>query len=307
MSSNGRNMQALVPIFKGEKYHLWSLKMKMMFRSQELWDLVETGFEDPNPEKPDQPLQEKRKKDAKALFFIQSALDEDILSRISAVNTAHEAWEILKQEYMGAQKVITVKLETLRQKFETLSIKEKESIQEYLARVSAIVNQMKSYGEFLSNESIVSKVLRSLSPRFEYIVPAIIEANDLSTYTFDEMMSSLIAHEDRISKSSEKAEEKAFQVKGNFSENGRSESYGSHGRGRGGFNGRGRGYGRGRGFSNDQNQYRGSYGDENQHNGGFKDQNQFRNSIQCRYCKKNGHKEADFWSKQRNERCFRLM
>ncbi|KAL1191628.1 hypothetical protein V5N11_000009 [Cardamine amara subsp. amara] len=107
MAGNGANQQALVPQFKGEKYHLWSLKMKTMFRSQEIWDLVESGFEDTNPAAPEQQLRENRKKDAKALFFIQSALDEDILSRIAAVNTSHEAWEILKREYLGDQKVIT--------------------------------------------------------------------------------------------------------------------------------------------------------------------------------------------------------
>ncbi|VVA94278.1 unnamed protein product [Arabis nemorensis] len=71
---------------------------------------MEIGFEDHNLEEPNQPLWEKRKKDAKALFTIQSALDEDMLSKISVVNTAHEAWEMLKQEYLGAQKIITVKL-----------------------------------------------------------------------------------------------------------------------------------------------------------------------------------------------------
>ncbi|CAE5965681.1 unnamed protein product [Arabidopsis arenosa] len=143
MAGNGSNQPLSVPQFKGEKYHLWSLKMKTMFRSQEVWDLVENGFEDANPAAPDQQLRESRKKDAKALFLIQSALDEDILSRIVAVNTSHEAWEILKREYLGDQKVITVKLQTLRHSFETISMKEKETIQEYLARVSTIVK-----GEF---------------------------------------------------------------------------------------------------------------------------------------------------------------
>lgn len=121
----------------------------------------------------------RRKKDAKALFFIQTTLDDDILSRISAANTAHEAWEILKHEYMGAQKVILVKLKTLWKKLETLSMEQKETVQEYLGRVFTIVNQMKAYGELSTNESIVSKVLRSLSSQFEYVVPEIIESNDL--------------------------------------------------------------------------------------------------------------------------------
>ena len=50
--------QPLIPIFKGENYHFWILKMKMMFKSQEPWDLVEEGFEDANPTELDQRLRE---------------------------------------------------------------------------------------------------------------------------------------------------------------------------------------------------------------------------------------------------------
>ena len=65
----------------------------------------------------------------------------------------------------------------------------------------------------------MSKVLRSLTANFDYIVAAIEESKDLSTYTYDELMSSLQAHEARAGKSSEKLEEKAFQVKEETSEN----------------------------------------------------------------------------------------
>ena len=36
----------LLPIFNVEKYEWWSIKMKTLLRSQELWDLVENGFVD---------------------------------------------------------------------------------------------------------------------------------------------------------------------------------------------------------------------------------------------------------------------
>ena len=55
----------------------------------------------PAPAVRDQQLRENRKKDTKAMFFIQSALDVDIFTCISTANTAHEAWGILKQEYLG--------------------------------------------------------------------------------------------------------------------------------------------------------------------------------------------------------------
>jgi len=51
MVSNSTNSssQPLIPIFKGEKYHLWSLKTKTMFKSQELWELVENWYIEPGP------------------------------------------------------------------------------------------------------------------------------------------------------------------------------------------------------------------------------------------------------------------
>lgn len=66
-----------------------------MFKSQELWDLLENKFEDMNLAKPDQRFQKTQSKDAKALFLIQQALDEDIFSKIRAASTFTQTWEIL--------------------------------------------------------------------------------------------------------------------------------------------------------------------------------------------------------------------
>lgn len=283
-NNNSSATQPLIPVFKGEKYHLWSLKMKTLFKSQELWELVENGYTEPTPApaQPDQPLRDTRKKDAKALLYIQSALDDEIFPHIAATSTSTEAWEILKQEYMGDKKVINVKLQSLCREFETLVMKEKESVQVFLSRVSGLVSHMKTYGENVSEETIVSKVLRSLTKEFNHVVVAIEESKDLSTYTFDELMSSLIAHEERLNRGSEKGDEKAFQVRGN-SFKGRPEksggSSGGRGQGRGTFRGRGRGRGR----------------------GNFADQRYQKSNLQCRYCNRSGHVEADCWTKQKDE------
>src|SRR5262249_5805305 len=119
--------------------------MKTLFWSQELWDIVENEYKEPNPAlvEPEQRLRENRKRDAKALLLIQSAIDNDIFPRISTATTSKQAWEILKQEYLGNKKVITIKLQTLCGDFETLIMKDKESVQEFLSRVSRIINQMK--------------------------------------------------------------------------------------------------------------------------------------------------------------------
>lgn len=36
--------QPVVPIFKGERYGRWSLRIKTLFKSHELWKLVEKGI-----------------------------------------------------------------------------------------------------------------------------------------------------------------------------------------------------------------------------------------------------------------------
>ncbi|PHU02632.1 hypothetical protein BC332_27883 [Capsicum chinense] len=47
--------------------------MKTLFKSQDLWDLIETGYADSDEK---QRLKKNKKKDAKALFFLQQIVHE---------------------------------------------------------------------------------------------------------------------------------------------------------------------------------------------------------------------------------------
>lgn len=164
MAINGASTtsQQLIPNFNGDKYELWSIKMKTLFKSQELWDLVENSYVE---EDEAQRRRENKKQDTKALFYIQQAMHESIFSRIAAAETSKEAWEMLKKEFHVSRKVMTVKLQSLRRNFENSAMNSSESMQDYLSRVVAIINQMKAYGDKISNETVVSKVLRSLNKR----------------------------------------------------------------------------------------------------------------------------------------------
>ena len=87
--ANGNNgvsvSQPTLPIFKGDGYEFWAIKMRTLFRSQELWDLVEHGFADPDEEAR---LKENRRKDSNALFFIQQVVEETVFSRIATTTTS---------------------------------------------------------------------------------------------------------------------------------------------------------------------------------------------------------------------------
>ncbi|WOH12137.1 hypothetical protein DCAR_0831636 [Daucus carota subsp. sativus] len=169
--SSGNISHAMIPQFSGESYDFWSIKMKTLFKSMELWDLVEKGFSDRDNDA--NRLRENKKKEAKALFFIQQAMHETIFSRIASATKAKEAWDILKTEFQGSAKVIEVKIQILSRDFETLLMKDGESVQEFLSRVSGIVSQMRALGETIPDKKIVCKVLRSLPQKFDSVVSAI--------------------------------------------------------------------------------------------------------------------------------------
>lgn len=138
------------------------------------------------------------KNDAKALRYIHQGVRRTIYPRIYGISKAKEAWEVLQQEFQGNEKVISIKLQTAWKNFDNLSMKEDETIPDFFSRVTVIVNQIKSCGDSIPEKRVVEKVLRSLTPKFDYIVAAIEESKDLSKLSMFELMGSLEAHEERM-------------------------------------------------------------------------------------------------------------
>ena len=71
----------------------------------------------------------------------------------------------------------------------------------------------------------------------------------MSTYTFDELIGYLLAHENRMNRHQEKVKETTFYVRRDSSNKWKSENNGGRGNSRGGYRGHDRGRGRGGGRS----------------------------------------------------------
>ncbi|KAM2039756.1 hypothetical protein ACFX1T_013168 [Malus domestica] len=102
--SGGGELRA--PIFNGENFDFWQIKMKTIFHSYELWNMVESGYRAPTKEEELREaerklLRENVVKDARALGIIQGVVSDQIFLRIATQESAKAAWDILKQEFVG--------------------------------------------------------------------------------------------------------------------------------------------------------------------------------------------------------------
>ncbi|XP_019430552.1 PREDICTED: uncharacterized protein LOC109337919 [Lupinus angustifolius] len=198
-TSNGFAMN--LPVLDGKNYDHWSIQMKANFGFQECHKVVLEGVQKlgENPTEAQKlEFREAVKKDCKAIFLIHQCVDHSNFDKISAAQTSKEAWETLERCYGGGTKVRKVKLQLMRRQFELLQMEEEERISDYFARIRRLTNLMRGCGEQMNELSIVDKILRTLSTKFDNVVIAIEESKDLETIKIDELQGSLEAHEQRL-------------------------------------------------------------------------------------------------------------
>ena len=88
-----------------------------------------------------------------------------------------------------------------------------EKVADYFTRILSITNLMKGCGEKLDDQMVVEKILRSLSPRLDYIVCVIEESKNLEDLKIEELQGSLEAHEQRLNdRDTERSTNQALQA-----------------------------------------------------------------------------------------------
>ncbi|KAI5335657.1 hypothetical protein L3X38_025790 [Prunus dulcis] len=242
MAGESNFVQPAIPKFDGHYDH-WSMLMENFLRSKEYWGLVEAGIPAAaegvdSTEVLKKTIEDHKLKDLKTKNYLFQAIDRSILETILKKDIAKDIWDSLKQKYQGTARVKRAQLQAFRKEFEVLHMKVGESVNDYFARTLTIANKMRIHGEQMGDVVVIEKILRSMIPKFDYVVCLIEESNDIDILSIDELQSSLLVHEQRMSRHT--VEEQALQVTNEAQPGGWSGGRGSYrgtgkGRGRSGF------------------------------------------------------------------------
>ncbi|XP_073271383.1 uncharacterized protein [Primulina huaijiensis] len=153
---------------------------------------------------------------SKALNAIFTSVDTNMFSLITNCTSAKSAWDTLQRHCEGSESVRRTRLRMLSSKFEIMRMEESENILEYDRRLREIANEAFSLGDPISNERLVSKVLRSLPERFNIKICAIDEAKDTTQMALEDLISSLRTFEMNLDmQKKDKGKTIAFQASNN--------------------------------------------------------------------------------------------
>ncbi|XP_019455037.1 PREDICTED: uncharacterized protein LOC109356156 [Lupinus angustifolius] len=190
MGSSGASFSTNLPILTSKNWNRWCVQMKAILGYQEATKIIEEGFLD-LPENPTevqmQSYKENKKKDCKVMFILHQCVDEVYFEKIAGAATSKEAWRILERFSEGAEQLKKVKLQTMRRQYELMQMENNEKVAEFFNRIITHTNVMKAYGERITDQTIVEKVLRTLSPKYDHIVIAIEESKRLEELRIEEL------------------------------------------------------------------------------------------------------------------------
>jgi phosphoglucomutase len=164
----------------------------------DVWSAVENGYTTSTTPLIDLAENKLSYYDSMAMSTILFGLEESYFVKVMHCTSVKEMQDKLQKIYGGDNKVKKKKLQTHKGQFETLTMKEEESVVDYFLRVDKIINTIKGLGEEVKETIILQNFLRSLPSIFNPKISSIEEMKDRDNMTMDELHGILIAYEMRI-------------------------------------------------------------------------------------------------------------
>uniref|UniRef100_A0ACD5V9B2 Uncharacterized protein n=1 Tax=Avena sativa TaxID=4498 RepID=A0ACD5V9B2_AVESA len=143
------------PVLTPANYTGWAFKVEAILLAAGVWEAVS----------PADGVTVDAAKNKTTRAQLLGALSEDILMQVSTKKTAKEVWEALKTRFVGADRVKTTRLSTLRGEFNKMDMAEGERLDDYAGKISGMAARYTSLGSTLDDAAMVKKLLDTVLDR----------------------------------------------------------------------------------------------------------------------------------------------
>ena len=173
--------------------------MKAFLKSidERVWNSAECRWKKPTTQVSEWQISEKEAAAfiSKAMNAIYNDVSMEEFKRISNVEVAHTALNILQTVHEGTKTIKINKLQQLTTRFESIRMSDDECFDEFNAKLSDIINSVYNLGKIYDQPKIVRKILKSLTEDFRPKVTTITESKDVDYIPVDELVGFLQSYE----------------------------------------------------------------------------------------------------------------
>ncbi|XP_017438359.1 uncharacterized protein LOC108344424 [Vigna angularis] len=158
-----------VPVFDGQNYQMWVVKMEAYLDANDVWEAVEEDYEVP-------PLPNN-------LTVAQMKSHKERRLRKSKAKSILFTVVVRESKEMQALNLV--------RELEMQRMKDSETIKDYADKLLDIANKIRLLGTEIPDSRIVQKILVTIPERYEATLTSLENSKDLSTITLAELLTAL--------------------------------------------------------------------------------------------------------------------
>ncbi|XP_013674050.1 uncharacterized protein LOC106378478 [Brassica napus] len=143
------------PMLNASNYTVWAMRMKIALKVNKVWETIDPGSKH-------------EEKNNMAIALIFQSIPEALTLQVGHLDTAKAIWDAIQVRHVGAERVREARLQTLMTDFDKLKMKEEDSIDTFVSKLTEISSKSASLGLIIEEPKLVKKFLKTL-PRKKYI------------------------------------------------------------------------------------------------------------------------------------------
>jgi hypothetical protein len=138
---SGSATSLVFPMLKRGEYTNWALVMEVNLQAASLWDAIEDD-------------DVSRREDKQALAALLRSTPPEMHAMLIGKGSAMAAWQAIKLQHQGNDRVRDTRVRRLRTEFETITFREGERVDEFSLRITTLAATLRSLGDTCDDEQI---------------------------------------------------------------------------------------------------------------------------------------------------------